>query len=731
MPKISIFNSIKDTLNYEEIEMLQYLIDTRDGRWEDIVSDCRLIKEKDKRDAFKRGMPTATLSGLFRERNDAGLIEHSGFIAMDLDEVENLPVVKRKLEGDKYVYSVFMSTSGNGLRVIFRIEHSKHREAFLGIKTYLFNEYDIVSDPNGVNVSKPYVVSFDPYLYLNPNEIPIFKKYVKETPIKKVADFVHTSGDFESILKQIVSRGINICEDYNDWLKVGFAFSEQFGENGRGFYHEVSRQSQKYKSAVTDKQYNYCLKARGTTKANISTFYYLAKINNVNIFSEQTRNIIRATKNGKKAGLNKEQIVKNLLDFSNISDTENIVGKLFDNIESSYDSEEDSVIQQLEMFITNNYNLRMNEVTGYLEQNGTRRTPSDLNTIFISAKKMIPKLDYQLMMRLLKSDFIDTYNPFYEFFGSDGIPVVLPAIPEEDIEGKYQSPLIDKLSSCIINDNPAYTLHFTRKWIVSIISAAHKVHSPLLHCLLGKPETGKTEFYRRLLPKELSQYYAESKLDKEKDDELLMTENLIIMDDELGGKSKQDSNKLKNITSKQYFSLRRPYGDHNETILRIAVLCGTSNLLNVINDPTPNRRIIPIEVHDIDRELYNSINKKDLFMEAFRLYKEGFDWRITRKDMSYLNQDQDKYETVIKEKELIMKYFAPSIGTGAVYLTTTDIIVEIEKLTNQRLNVNSIGRELENLGFIKKSMRDSAYKTSKRWGLIRTNRNEGLDNLPF
>ncbi len=235
------------------------------------------------------------------------------------------------------------------------------------------------------------------------------------------------------------------------------------------------------------------------------------------------------------------------------------------------------------------------------------------------------------MIRLLKSDFIEIYNPFYEFFGSDGVAVELPAIPIDN-GNRFQSPLIDKLAETIENNNPSFTGFFLRKWMVGAISAVHKDHSPLLLCLLGAQNTGKTEFFRRMLPKTLQQYYAESKLDKEKDDELLMTENWIIMDDELGGKSKQDSQKLKNITSKQWFSLRRPYGDHNEKILRLAVLCGTSNYNEILSDETGNRRIIPIEVSNINKELYNSIDKKELWMEAFRLYKEGFDWRITSND---------------------------------------------------------------------------------------------------
>ncbi|MBK7345809.1 MAG: hypothetical protein IPI98_02545 [Chitinophagaceae bacterium] len=166
---------------------------------------------------------------------------------------------------------------------------------------------------------------------------------------------------------------------------------------------------------------------------------------------------------------------------------------------------------------------------------------------------------------------------------------------------------------------------FVRKWIVSIISSMHKVHSPLLLALARFSKgTGKTEFFRRLLQTSYLDI-TQSKLDKEKDDELLMCENIIIMDDELGGKSKSDAQKLKNITSKEYFYLRRPYGDHNERILRVAVLCGTSNYINVVNDTTGNRRILPIKVLDIDKDLFNGIDKRKLFNEAYQLYKSGFD----------------------------------------------------------------------------------------------------------
>lgn len=727
--KISLFPNVGEVQSPEILDLIDYLIDTGSGKWENIVNHCRNLKTKEERDKFKKTMPTACLSGTFSYRSDSNLVTHSEIIAMDHDEVENIASMKGQLKKDKNVFACFLSTSGQGLRTLFKIEPNKHREAFKGISQYLFEKYGLTSDPNS-SVSKPYIVSYDPDMYLNPDykEVSVFKKYVKETIIKNIPVYIHNNDDFENAFKQIIGRRINICENYDDWLKLGFGISECFGEGGRSYFHEISSISEKYNHSVCDKQYTYCLRHQSSgQKINIKSFYYLAKSAGVNIVSERTKQVIRITRNGKRAGLNPTQISKNLKEKGGIEGVDELVNNIYQSNDSEdFEENEESILSVLELFISNSYNLKFNEITGLFEDSGNPVLPIAMNSIFIAAKKLLPKLDYPLMIRLLKSDFTPSYNPLFEFFGSDGIPVILPATPDKENK-KYESPLIDRLSECIINNDETYTRYFLRKWLISIVSAAHKVHSPLLFCLLGAQHSGKTEFFRRLMPSELQQYYAESKLDKEKDDDLLMTENLIIMDDELGGKSKADALKLKNITSKQHFSLRRPYGDHNEKILRLAVLCGTSNFKQVLSDPSGNRRIIPVEVIDIDKEKYNSINKKELFMEMYRLYKEGFDWRVLPSDLKLLNKDQEKYTVVVKERELIQRYFQPNEKDGE-RLSTSDILVDLDRITGQKLNVNILGTQLEDLGFKKKSTRIGQYKESVRqmWCAERINRTGGL-----
>ena len=127
-------------------------------------------------------------------------------------------------------------------------------------------------------------------------------------------------------------------------------------------------------------------------------------------------------------------------------------------------------------------------------------------------------------------------------------------------------------------------------------------------------------------------------------------------------------------------------------------------------------------------------------MEAFRLYKDGFDWRITEKDAVYLNKDQVKYEVLNFERELVSTYFAvPAPGESCDLLTSSEIILELEKFTRKNVSINIVGREMNKLGFIKKTVRIANGGTDKKWSVNRINRTVGLnsptqdekDEMPF
>ena len=622
---------------------------------------------------------------MFANRIDTGIEKHSGFIGIDIDDVEDPAVMKSMLCCDEYVVAAFTSISGRGLCVVFNIHPPKHREAFQGISEYLYQRYQVICDPTSINVSRPRFVSYDPDIYTTAN-YKKFVQYPKEKPPKKIEKVIYASNDFEHILNEIHSKRINLCENYHDWLRIGFAIGHKFGESGRQYFHCVSQYSSKYNPTSTDKQYTACLKHYSSTEATIATFYYYVKNAGIQIYSERTKAIAYTAAHGKKGGLSEEQVCSNLEKFEDITGAEDLVHQVYTgNIEIN----EDSIISELEMFLRQGYSLRRNEITRFIENKNKQIEQKDFNTIFIAAKKVMEKISYELVDRLINSDFVPNYNPFLDFINEN---------KEINTTGN-----IEKIFRSINSKDPEYVLHFGRKWLVGMIASIHGQHSPLMLVLTGeKQNTGKTEWFRRLLPSELGKYYAESKLDEGKDGEILMTQKLLVVDDEMGGKSKKESKRLKELTSKQVFTLREPYGRNNVDLVRIATLGGTSNDNELLNDPTGNRRIVPVETYRIDHELYNSVNKVELFMEAYWLWKSDFKWKLGSDDISYLNVDKISFEVSNFEKELIQKYFTPS--EEFEQMTSSEILIYLESKTRQRITVEKIGKELKALGFVQKKL---------------------------
>lgn len=694
-PNISIYKRGSDTKSQELIPMDIFLDRVQSGFWQDIVLPIRALhSDPSAQDAAKKKAPNVTLSGRFKERKDAEIEEHSGYIGIDIDSLHGeADHYKSILACEPYIHAIFISIRGNGLCCIFKIDGKKHREAFAGISEYLYEKHQIVIDPTSVNVSRARFVSYDPDIYIN-HKPEKFTQYPKKKEPKSYPKIIYVKSDFDRIIQQIVDKGANLCENYHEWLRIGFAIADQFGENGRGYYHTISQMSAKYDSGICDKQYNHCVKANGSKRATIATFYYYAKQAGIATYSAETKEIATIASQGKKSGLAPAQVRENIRKFSDNpiddADLESILNQVDNGTELPQDDEE-SLIPQLEAFLKLNYEFKRNEITRYIEMKFTTgeyiaMERKHFNSIYIKAKRQIPKLSFELVERIIDSEFTREYNPIKEWFESH------PCTTEDNIE---------RLFACIVTDNYEMAYLLGRKWLVGIAASVYGQHSPLMFCLAGeKQNTGKTEFFRRLLPRELQKYYAESKLDAGKDDDILMTQKMIIMDDEMGGKSKADERRLKELLSKQVFSLREPYGKGNVDLVRLACLCGTSNEKRLISDSTGNRRLIPVYVEDIHHAEYNAIDKRDLWAEVYKLYKEGFDYNLTKDEIKMLEASTDQFQFFSLEYELINKHYEPCENESeGVLLTATDIKVYLEKLTGQKLTLDRIGKELSRLKY--------------------------------
>lgn len=92
---------------------------------------------------------------------------------------------------------------------------------------------------------------------------------------------------------------------------------------------------------------------------------------------------------------------------------------------------------------------------------------------------------------------------------------------------------------------------------------------------------------------------------------------------------------------------------------RRASLAGTSNELDVLKDSTGNRRILPILVKSTDYESMVSFDKTSLIMEAYNLYKSGFEWRIySQEEKDYIKDNTQQNQAVLAFEEVFFMYFS-------------------------------------------------------------------------
>lgn len=693
---------VPSTKPVEEIDFEDYIYRTKNKHWIDEVINVRSGRWE------KVQAPGITASGTFEYRNVKGIIQHSGIMAIDIDAKDNPLISVDEVSADPHILAIHESISGNGGFVGFvKIEKERHFDAFLGIEKYFANKYHVIIDESCKDVSRFRFVSYDENVYYNPNS-KVFKSYLPKKKVTPQKTYVHTDEDLGFIFEQIKDRGINICEDYADWVKVGMGLANTYGESGRDKFHFVSSFSGKYNHDTCDKTYSGFIK-RASKGNSIATFFYLCQQHGIKIKTAKTEQIERVAKlrrksAGKNGGLKdpREGAIKTLeMDGIKREDSEKIIDQVLNLPNHEIDNEKtDDLISDLKAFLSE-YRMEFNEITRNVEVSGSVLDDRALNSIYIKSKEIVSdKVNKDLLFSIIDSDFTPEFNPFHRFFEAN----------------KFLKPsgMIEDLCKCIQYDAKLdgqyvdnYLQVFLQKWLLSVVASMHGTYSVMVLVLLGAQNEGKTNFFRHLLPEPLLGYYGESKLDNGDNDHVLMTKKIIIMDDEFGGKSKQEAKKFKELTAKETFSIRKPWGKFHEDLKRIAVLGGTSNEGEIINDPTGNRRIIPVNVISIDWDRFYQIDKTALWMELYWKWKEiGTGWMLTKQEISYLNLITVPNEVASIEEEAILMFFKiPQSGGLIQIMSNTEILNHIETRTKLKISPVKLGVSLKKLGFEKKSKR--------------------------
>jgi len=167
-PKISVFRSLfnsKETpFTLEAIEVYNRI---KQGSPE-LIGKIKKLRAGDT--DSKMQLMAIMFNGTFSERKDDGLIKHSGLCVLDFDkypDAKTLKAERKRLMDCPYVYMMFTSPSGNGLKVVIRTPEStkfEHKRRFEAYKEYINSDYFDVANSN---VSRVCFESYDPEAYLN------------------------------------------------------------------------------------------------------------------------------------------------------------------------------------------------------------------------------------------------------------------------------------------------------------------------------------------------------------------------------------------------------------------------------------------------------------------------------------------------------------------------------------------------------------------------------------
>lgn len=351
-------------------------------------------------------------------------------------------------------------------------------------------------------------------------------------------------------------------------------------------------------------------------------------------------------------------------------------------------------------YIDAKYTLRFNSIALDYEitlKNKDSWSTLNLNSLLIELIKTGVDIPVSKLEILIKSDWIEFYNPVEEYFKN---------LKKWDQETDY----IKKLASYVkTNDDEAYSYHL-EKWFARAVLCALTKDKINKHCIVlanGDQHSGKSTYLRSFIPNILSGFISED-IGIDKDSRVKICTNLIINLDELSLLGKTDINSLKAFFSKTTVNERLPYERKSQLLNRICSFVGSSNLTDFLTDESGNVRWIVFDVKGrINFNYSKELNIDDVWSQAYFLAfeKKNYNPELTLLDIEQNEVRNERYISLSIEQEMIVTYYDKS-ESNSDFRTATDIIKELYPL-GLKINREKIGRALAGFKFIR-------MKNSKR-----------------
>ena len=297
----------------------------------------------------------------------------------------------------------------------------------------------------------------------------------------------------------------------------------------------------------------------------------------------------------------------------------------------------------------------------------------------------------------LESDYIKNYNPIEEYLFQC----------YDKWDGKDH---IRALARTVPTANPHWADWFYT-WFLGMVDQwrgySHRQYgNSVAPLLISKQGYNKSTFCRRLLPPELQWGYSDNLILSEKRQVYqAMAQFMVINLDEFNQISPQvQQGFLKNLIQLPTLKYKPPYGSHVMEFPRLASFIATSNMKDILTDPSGNRRFIGVELTGpIDVSVRP--NYQQLFAQALTALHNSEKSYFDAEQVKLIMKNNCQFEVAEPIDQYFQLYFdLVENEKEGEYLTAAEIFDYLKKQIGSSLKVNSLmgfGRKLANMSELK------------------------------
>ena len=283
--EISIFANVEDNVP-KSMPLEYWLLNTIKPQDDDLKQKILTYRETFDPE-IKKSLPCCTISANFETRRSLDNIKQKNkLICLDVDRhtkskkktcntcVDMLLVKEMFMEHPCTLYAG-KSVSGDGIYAIIRIHDEEKLKEYFEFFRKSLSRIGVNIDESCKDYTRLRFYSYDPDAYFNPDalfyRLPKEKKEIKPKALEHISK--SDAEKVEKIIEVLEKTSMDITQSYEDWVKIGAALYDGFGDLGNSYFHKISSFYADYDPKETETKWNQCKKM---SKIKLSSLFYVA-----------------------------------------------------------------------------------------------------------------------------------------------------------------------------------------------------------------------------------------------------------------------------------------------------------------------------------------------------------------------------------------------------------------------------------------------------------------------